>query len=108
MRIVWQSFIDPAQHTDYFELLGEQLRRAAGAEVLIPAGGLPALVLSRDPGRTINEAIILNGVPVLAKHAEAAVELKRLGLPTASRRSTFALPSTECRDEFTKALARPA
>jgi allantoin racemase len=80
----------------------------AGAEVLIPAGGLPALVLSRKPDLEIEGAIILNGVPVLAKHAEAAVELARMGLPTASRRSTFALASAECRQEFTSALARSA
>ena len=80
----------------------------AGAEVLIPAGGLPALVLSRNRGLTIEDAVILNGVPVLAKHAEAAVQLQQLGLPTASRRSTFALPSPECREEFTSALVQPA
>src|SRR5947199_10190484 len=40
MRIVWQSFIDPAQHTDYFELLGEQLRRAAGPDTTVEVIGL--------------------------------------------------------------------
>jgi hypothetical protein len=43
---------------------------------------------------------VLNGVPVLAKHAEAAVELARLGLPVASRKGPFAAPSERCREEF--------
>jgi allantoin racemase len=88
-----------------FKTVAQPLTQA-GAEVLIPAGGLPALVLSREPGLDVDGAVILNPVPVLAKHAEAAVQLAQLGLPTASRRSTFALPSSECRDEFTSALAR--
>jgi allantoin racemase len=99
---------------DAFAKVLEQFTQAAqplldnGAEVLIPAGGLPALVLSREAGLTIDGAVILNGVPVLAKHAEAAVQLQSLGIPTASRRSTFALPSHECREEFTSALAGSA
>ena len=78
---------------------------AAGAEVLIPAGGLPALVLSRRPGLTVDGAAVLNPVPVLAKHGEAAVALERLGLPIASRRGAFALASEPCRDEFLAALS---
>ncbi len=102
-----------ADDSAFAQVLGKFTQAAqplldAGAEVLIPAGGLPALVLSRNPGQTIDDAVILNGVPVLAKHAEAAVQLSKLGLPTASRRSTFALPSDPCREEFTSALARPA
>jgi hypothetical protein len=77
---------------------------AGGAEVLIPAGGLPALVLSRRQGLTVDGAAVLNPVPVLAKHGEAAVALGRLGLPIASRKGAFALASEPCRDEFLAAL----
>jgi Asp/Glu/hydantoin racemase len=89
-----------------FERVYEEFERAsrplltAGAEVLIPAGGLPALVLSRRAGLEVDGAAVLNGVPVLAKHAEAAVELARLGLPVASRKGPFAAPSERCREEF--------
>lgn len=78
----------------------------AGAEVLIPAGGLPALVLSRRAGLQVGGAAVLNAVPVLAKHGEAATALVRLGLPVASRRGAFARPSDRCREEFLAALAR--
>jgi allantoin racemase len=76
-----------------------------GADVLIPAGGLPALVLSRRPGLEIGGAIVLNGVPVLATLAQAAVRLAALGLPVASRRAAFALPSQRAREEFLASLA---
>jgi allantoin racemase len=84
----------------------EQFERVArplldrGAEVLIPAGGLPALVLSRRPGLEVGGAAVLNAVPVLAKHTEAAVALARLGLPVASRRGAFALATDRARHEF--------
>jgi hypothetical protein len=78
---------------------------AAGAEVLVPAGGLPALVLSRRPGLEVDGAAVLNPVPVLAKHGEAGVALARLGLPVASRKGAFALASERCREEFLAALA---
>jgi Asp/Glu/hydantoin racemase len=77
----------------------------AGAEVLIPAGGLPALVLSQRAGVEVGRAVVLNGVPVLAKHGEAAIALKQLGLPTASRKGAFALPSQRCKEQFLAALA---
>lgn len=80
---------------------------ADGAEVLIPAGGLPALVLSRRPGLEIRGAAILNAVPVLARHGAAAVELARQGLPVASRRGAFALPSVRALQQFLESLASP-
>jgi Asp/Glu/hydantoin racemase len=88
---------------EQFERVAQPLT-AAGAEVLIPAGGLPALVLSRRPGLTVDGAAVLNPVPVLAKHGEAAAALGRLGLPIASRKGAFALASGSCRDEFLAAL----
>jgi allantoin racemase len=89
---------------EQFEHVAQPLL-AAGAEVLIPAGGLPAMVLSRRPGLTVAGAPVLNPVPVLAKHGEAAVALGRLGAPIASRRGAFALASEACRDEFLAALS---
>jgi len=93
-----------ARVTEEFERASAPLL-AAGAEVLVPAGGLPALVLSRRPGLEIDGAAILNGVPVLARHGAAAVELRRQGLPIASRRGSFALPSERGRQQFLDSLA---
>jgi allantoin racemase len=106
-----EDYVRACADEEMFARVLEQFGRAAGpllelgAEVLIPAGGLPALVLSRRAGLEVEGAAILNPVPVLAKHGEAAVELARLGLPAASRRGAFAAPSERCREEFLRALA---
>jgi allantoin racemase len=109
--LVVEDYVRACQDEDAFARVFEQFQNAAepllagGAEVLIPAGGLPALVLSRRPGLTVDGAAVLNPVPVLAKHGEAAVALGRLGLPIASRKGAFALASEPCRDEFLAALS---
>jgi allantoin racemase len=94
-----------------FKRVFETFERAArplvelDVEVLIPAGGLPALVLARRPDLDVDGVPLLNPVAVLVKHAEAAVQLARLGLPVASRKGAFALPTVRCREEFLDALA---
>jgi Asp/Glu/hydantoin racemase len=109
--LVVEDYVRACQEEDAFTKVYEQFEQAvqpllaAGAEVLIPAGGLPALVLSRRLGLTADGATVLNPVPVLAKHGEAAVALSRLGLPIASRKGAFALASEPCRDEFLAALS---
>jgi len=109
--LVVEDYVQACQDEEAFARVFEQFQTvaqpliAAGAEVLIPAGGLPALVLSRRPGLTVDGAAVLNPVPVLAKHGEAAVALRGLGLPIASRKGAFALASGPCRDEFLAALS---
>jgi Asp/Glu/hydantoin racemase len=105
------DYVAACSEENAFARVLEQFDRAArplldqGAEVLIPAGGLPALVLSRHPGLDVGGATVLNPVQVLAKHTEAAVALARLGQPVASRRGAFALPSERTREEFLGALS---
>jgi allantoin racemase len=109
--LVVEDYVSACHDEEAFSRVFEQFEKAAqpllqrGAEVLIPAGGLPALVLSRRPGLAVDGAAALNPVPVLAKHGEAAVALGRLGLPIASRKGAFALASPPCRDEFLAALS---
>jgi len=109
--LVVEDYVRACQEEDAFARVFEQFERAAvallaaGAEVLIPAGGLPALVLSRRPGIEVGGAAVLNPVPVLAKQGEAAVALGRLGLPIAGRNGAFALASEPCRVEFLAALS---
>ncbi|MGN6870197.1 MAG: aspartate/glutamate racemase family protein [Solirubrobacteraceae bacterium] len=109
--LVVEDYVHACHDDDAFTKVFEQFQKVAepllagGAEVLIPAGGLPAMVLSRRPGLTVDGAAVLNPVPVLAKHGEAAVALGRLGLPIASRKGAFALASEPCRHEFLAALS---
>jgi Asp/Glu/hydantoin racemase len=110
-RLAVADYVKACADTDAFDRVLAEFEKAArplleaGTEVLIPAGGLPALVLSRRAGLEVGGAAVLNGVPVLAKHGEAAVELRKLGLPTASRTGAFALPTDRAKQQFLAALA---
>jgi Asp/Glu/hydantoin racemase len=72
----------------------------AGAEVVIPAGGLPMLLLAREKSLTIQGAVVLNGIAVVAAMAEVAVKLCRLTGVAVSRQGTFAKAPPEAIQEF--------
>lgn len=76
----------------------------AGAEVLIPAGGLPMLLLAAAPGFEVDGAPVMNGITVLVKAAETAVRLKRIDGLAVSRRAGYARPSAAALAEFRAAL----
>ena len=70
------------------------------AEVVIPAGGLPMLLLARERNLTVRQAVVLNGIAVVAAAAEAALKLYRLTGVAVSRQGTFAKAPPEAIDEF--------
>ena len=72
----------------------------AGAEVIIPAGGLPMLLFARESPFVIDGAPVLNGIAVVAKAAEMALALKAITKVVVSRRSTYAKASPEAISEF--------
>ncbi len=76
----------------------------AGADVLIPAGGLPMLLLARTPGHVVDGAPVVNGINVLVKMTEAAVRLKRIDGLGVSRRSNYARPPEAAMAEFRNIL----
>src|SRR2546427_129294 len=73
---------------------------AAGAEVIIPAGGLPMLLFARERPFIIDGALVLNGIAVVAKAAEMALALRRLTGSVVSRRGTYAKASAACVEEY--------
>src|SRR5882757_8045981 len=73
---------------------------AAGAEVIIPAGGLPMLLFARECPFVIDGALVLNGIVVAAKAAEMALALRRLTGSVVSRRGTYAKASAACVEEY--------
>lgn len=87
-----------------FETLGRELA-AAGAEVLIPAGGLPALLLGTRSGYAVDGAVVLNANAIAAKQAEVAVKMRALSGTEPCRTGTFRRASAEAVDEFV-AMAR--
>lgn len=92
------------EHT-YRRMRDEFMRQAKplldlGVDVIIPAGGYPMLLFSREQSFTIDGATVLNGIPVAVAAAQTAVSLKRLNGTATSRRSAFALPVDEAIKEF--------
>ena len=63
---------------------------AAGAEVIVPAGGLPMLLFAREAPFVIEGAPVLNGIAVVAKAAEMALGLRAVTKVVVSRRGTYA------------------
>jgi Asp/Glu/hydantoin racemase len=68
----------------------------AGADVIVPAGGLPMMLFGAAPGANIDGAPIVNGITVLAKTTEMFVKMRF----TVSRRSNFAKPPEKALREF--------
>ncbi|MGV6876145.1 aspartate/glutamate racemase family protein [Pseudochelatococcus sp. B33] len=78
----------------------------AGADVIIPAGVLPGLLISREHGFTVAHAPVANCAAVALKSAEMWVQLHRLNGIEPSRGPSFALSSARARDDFRALVAR--
>jgi allantoin racemase len=77
----------------------------AGVEVIIPAGGFPALLFGRDETLVLDGAVVLNPIAVAAKQVEAAIKLRRLNGTGPSRRSTFMKPSADAVREYLEQIS---
>ena len=78
---------------------------AAGADVIVPAGGLPMMMFGgRQDHRKIRiqteGAPIINGITVMIKAAEMAVRMRQLDDIAVSRRSNYAHPPEQALKEF--------
>jgi Asp/Glu/hydantoin racemase len=63
---------------------------ARGADVLIPAGGLPMLLFAQEQPFTIAGTLVLEGIATVLKAAEMAVALHRITGAAASRGGLYA------------------
>ena len=68
----------------------------AGADVIVPAGGLPMMLFSGE----MDGAPVVNGITLIAKSAEMAIKLRQHGAAKVSRRSNFAHPPEKALKEF--------
>jgi len=75
-----------------------------GIDVIIPAGGYPMLLFSREQSFAVGGAAVLNGLPVAVAAAETAIGLRRLNGTGTSRRTAYALPPSEVVTEFCNAF----
>ena len=97
-----RAFTDEASYAQVRADFVEQVRPLvnAGAEVIIPAGGLPMLLFARECPFVIDGALVLNGIVVVAKAAEMALALYRLTGSVVSRRGSYAKASPQCVEEY--------
>ena len=97
-----RAFTDDADYRRVRADFMEQVRPLveAGAEVIIPCGGLPMLLFARECPFVIDGALVVNGIVVAAKAAEMALSLRRLTGSVVSRRGTYAKASAACMDEY--------
>lgn len=97
-----RAFTDEAAYQAAREDFVREVRPlvAAGAEVIVPAGGLPMLLFSRERGFAVDGAPVLSGIPQVAKAAEMALSLHRLTGTSVSRRGTYAKAPAAAIEEF--------
>jgi len=100
-----RAFTDEPSYAHVRADFVEQVRPlvGAGAEVIVPAGGLPMLLFARECPFVIDGALVLNGIAVVAKAAEMALALQRLTGSVVSRRGTYAKASAQCVEEYLRA-----
>jgi allantoin racemase len=75
-----------------------------GIDVIIPAGGYPMLLFTREQSFAICGVTVLNGLAVAVAVAETAIRLSRLNGTGTSRRTPCALPPGEAVTEFRSAF----
>jgi Asp/Glu/hydantoin racemase len=97
-----RAFTDPESYARVRDDFVAQVRPlvAEGAEVIIPAGGMPMLLFARECPFVIDDALVLNGIAVVAKAAEMAVALRGLVGSVVSRRGTYTKAPAPCVDEY--------
>ena len=97
-----KDFIDAFASQEAFEKLRPLWEREcrvlldAGADVIVPAGGLPMMLFSGE----LDGAPVVNGVTLIAKSAELGIKLRKLGMAKVSRRSNFVKPPDKALKEF--------
>ncbi len=96
------AFADPAARETVRREFMEQVRPlvAAGADVLIPAGGLPMLLFAGMQPFQVDGATVLEGLAATVKTAEMAVDMHRLTGIAAGRSGFYAKAPQGAIDDF--------
>src|SRR5574341_1515859 len=98
-----KDFIDAFATKEAFQKLKPLWEREcrilldAGADVIVPAGGLPMMLFG---GGEMDGAPVVNGITVIAKSAEMAIKLRKHGAGKVSRRSNYVHPPEKALKEF--------
>jgi len=80
----------------------------AGADVIIPAGVLPGLLVASEHSFCVGHAPVVNCAAVALKSAEMWVQLRALNGTEPSRGPSFALANAQARADFRSLLSKSA
>ena len=100
-----QILVPPARLRAAFEAKAQPLV-LAGADVIIPSGVLPSLLLARQRGYKVAHAPVVNCASVALKAAEMAIALHRLEGLEPSRGASFALAPERAIADFRQFVAQ--
>lgn len=99
-----QAFVDTESREHLNALFEKEARLLldAGADVIVPTGGIPMMLFAAHPSATIEGAPVINGITVLVKATEMAIKLRQLADLRPSRRigSGSSRPQRQTVDEF--------
>jgi allantoin racemase len=103
------AFEDESAYADLLKTFRREAQRLvdAGAEVIIPAGGLFGLLSAGERNFRVGDAVVLNPITVSIRAAEVAVWMQRHDGTTTSRAGAYAKPPQRALDEVA-ALVRGA
>lgn len=97
-----RAFEDPAEaaamRADFVQRVQPLIAR--GAEVIIPAGGLPMLLFAQQQPFLIDGVLVLEGIVTVLKAAEMAIAIRRATGAVCARRGTYALAPEGAIDDF--------
>ncbi len=101
-RALTSAFEEPQTMENVIESFINQAQAVvdAGAEIIIPAGGIPMLLTGKIPKMQVSGVPVLNAIPVVMKHAEMAVELARLNGYHIRRIGPYTQPPGDIIQEF--------
>ena len=88
-----------------FEKVAKRLVEA-GADVIVPAGVLPGLLLGRERGYRIGEIPVVNCAAIALKSAEMWLQIHQSTGLEPNRASSFSLASEEARKDFQDLVSR--
>jgi Asp/Glu/hydantoin racemase len=104
IRDYMEGFESPPVRARLTELFEREARALldAGADVIVPTGGIPMMMWGMTPGANVDGAPIVNGCTVVVKATEMAIKLRKLaGLgPSRRPRSGYSKPPQQSLDEF--------
>lgn len=98
------AFTDTTVYAQIYDNFVSELASFADAnlEVVIPAGGLPMLLLAREKALIINEVVVLNGIALVTKYTEMMLKLNDMAGLMPSRKAGFKKPSSQVIGDFTQ------